>query len=219
MKLCLVQLERASPALLEAALAAFPPARREEIGRLKNAGARAQRTVGEALLRLEARRTLGLDVTIARTGAGKPFFAEAPRLCFNLSHSGNAVVCGFGDSPLGVDVELCAPREFSPIAERCFSAAEREEIASSDDPLRAFYLFWTRRESVLKKRGEGFSALRGLDTDGERIFSYGLTGAMELCPVGGFSGEYLLSVCSAEGEPSQIIAREADDVLRGYTGK
>ena len=40
---------------------------------------------------------------------GKPFLLEHPQIQFNISHCKNAVLCGIGSKPLGVDVETIRP--------------------------------------------------------------------------------------------------------------
>ncbi len=49
---------------------------------------------------------------------GKPFFIYNPYIHFNISHTGNYVVCAISDEPVGIDIELIKPIEHK-IAE-CF---------------------------------------------------------------------------------------------------
>lgn len=84
---------------------------------------------------------------------------------FNLSHSNDVVVYAVSRvERIGIDVERV--RQFSgmePIAERFFTAAEREQIAATPPeafPL-AFHCCWTRKEAYLKAIGLGLTAPLG----------------------------------------------------------
>ena len=83
----------------------------------------------------------------ALTAEGKPWFPEAPQLCFNLSHTDGAVLCAVYDRPVGVDVE-----RRRPVAD---SLMERLGAADEDE----FWRMWVRREAVAKCRGKGIGVL------------------------------------------------------------
>jgi 4'-phosphopantetheinyl transferase len=99
---------------------------------------------------------------------GKPLLltaagAEVP-LQFNLSHSRSGwLLAVTAVDPLGVDLEL--PREVpnaARLAERVFSAAERQALAEAlaVSPAQRDALFlqcWTRKEAALKALGGGFT--------------------------------------------------------------
>jgi len=84
---------------------------------------------------------------------------EGRLLHFNLSHSEDlALVAVTGAGPVGVDVERL--RSFSRrrrLARRVLSRAERERLQELPEGERslAFARAWTRKEAVVKARGEG----------------------------------------------------------------
>lgn len=92
---------------------------------------------------------------------GKPELAgaDAPRLRFNLSHSGDVALYAFAlDREVGVDVEV--PRravDHVAVARRILGDAEAERLRALDAPQRehAFLRAWVRWEAVLKCRGTG----------------------------------------------------------------
>lgn len=230
MKILLVDLKNFPPARTEELLSTLPSARREEILRFLKAEDRARSAVGEAAVRLTLAETAGVPLSslkIARRERGKPFL-EGSDLHFNLSHSGEMVACAFDCSPVGIDVEEVTPFDYSAVAKRCFSQREREEIARASRPLAQFYLFWTARESAVKKSGGGLEDLRGLSVrDGralfngvpssDRIASYAvLKGSLQ--PAEGLrEGGYALSVCR-EGEDETFTAEfcSAEELAARY---
>ncbi len=76
---------------------------------------------------------------------GKPYFEGAP-FCFNLSHSGDYVVCALSDREVGVDIEKT--RSISEGVMRRFVGKCAE---SDEDNTR----LWTRYEAIGKFLGCG----------------------------------------------------------------
>ena len=124
--------------------------------------------------RLFLRRLLGQMLSVAPSTLefglgehGKPFLSgrhHSAGLHFNLSHSGNQVLAGFGDTPLGVDIERVRDNlDYQRFARRFFSRVEQEELqsCSTSDQCRAFFDGWTRKEAFLKAKGCGLTL--GLD--------------------------------------------------------
>lgn len=85
----------------------------------------------------------------------------AENLDFNLSHSGDWVVCAVGrDCRLGIDIELPVRRRACrALAGEYFAVAESEGLANlADDACEEqFYRLWTLKESCLKARKTGIS--------------------------------------------------------------
>jgi 4'-phosphopantetheinyl transferase len=92
---------------------------------------------------------------------GKPALAGPELLCFNLTHSrGLALLAVTWGRQVGVDVErVDRTVRHEEIAERFFSAREREALRSLPAELRAeaFFAGWTRKEAYLKAHGGGLS--------------------------------------------------------------
>ncbi len=89
---------------------------------------------------------------------GKPFFPKATDIHFNISHSGEWVMCAVSDSPVGCDVEKTASIDLG-IADKYFNKEEREYIISQPQSLKtdAFFRLWTLKESFLKNIGKGLT--------------------------------------------------------------
>lgn len=96
------------------------------------------------------------DIEIKRNEYGKPELLYPKGCFFNLSHSGNWVVCAIGSSPVGIDVEFIKPTDLG-IANRFFSDKEYQYITEQPEEtkLDAFYETWTYKECYLKAVGMG----------------------------------------------------------------
>ena len=78
---------------------------------------------------------------------GKPQIVNFPKK-FNLSHSGDYVVCGVGDGEVGVDIQKWIPYR-ERMAERFFAMEERKLLQETDVRKRTelFYQLWSRKEA------------------------------------------------------------------------
>ncbi|MBC2580402.1 4'-phosphopantetheinyl transferase superfamily protein [Clostridium sp. DJ247] len=87
---------------------------------------------------------------------GKPVLVKPCGIYFNISHSGNWVVCAIDDTPVGVDVETIKEIDLK-IAERFFSEYEYNAIVNQPKELiqNYFYKIWTLKESYIKAEGKG----------------------------------------------------------------
>jgi 4'-phosphopantetheinyl transferase len=92
---------------------------------------------------------------------GKPFITHpATLLRFSASHSGEiAAFAVAGDVDVGIDVEITDRHidDVQSLAESCFSAAERDVLASAPAAERhlLFLRGWTRKEACVKATGKG----------------------------------------------------------------
>jgi 4'-phosphopantetheinyl transferase len=91
---------------------------------------------------------------------GKPALRDYPDTHFNVSHSGDLVVCAVSSAPVGIDVEAFpAPgRDFMKIAARCFDGEELSYIKarpSDAERASAFAEIWTKKEAYIKRDGRG----------------------------------------------------------------
>ncbi|WP_430909696.1 4'-phosphopantetheinyl transferase family protein [Maribacter sp. 2-571] len=77
-------------------------------------------------------------------------------LSFNITHSGNMVLCALSDSyELGIDVEA-----IKPISKEDFSGVwtkSEHSLIMKDEKYNWFYRLWTRKEAVIKADGKGLS--------------------------------------------------------------
>ncbi|NLC41122.1 MAG: 4'-phosphopantetheinyl transferase superfamily protein, partial [Clostridiaceae bacterium] len=87
---------------------------------------------------------------------GKPYLSDD--LFFNISHSGNKVVCSFSDEEVGVDIEQILPvdealiRQVSVSSEQAYLLQLEPEVQR-----REFFALWTAKESYMKLLGTGLS--------------------------------------------------------------
>ncbi len=94
------------------------------------------------------------------TSYGKPYLPNK-NLNFNISHSGDMVVCAFVVGlQIGVDIEkIKQDFDVLELAQKFFSKREIEvlEKQPKEDLARAFYRCWTRKEAFIKAEGSGLS--------------------------------------------------------------
>ena len=88
---------------------------------------------------------------------GRPFFFNNKKIDFNISHSGQYVLCSIAQEiQTGIDVEKIREIKFEDYIS-VMSEQEWELINSSANPLTMFYTFWTKKESSIKADGRGLS--------------------------------------------------------------
>ena len=87
---------------------------------------------------------------------GKPFLKDHPEVHFNISHCKNGIAVVVSDQPVGIDIESYHQVSDSLIR-YTMNEEERRIIAESDDPVRTFTEYWTKKEAVFKLRGTGIT--------------------------------------------------------------
>lgn len=89
---------------------------------------------------------------------GKPYYVENNNLFFNISHSGDRVLCGFSNEEIGVDIELMKNCDIE-LARRYFTQDEYEMLIHSETNkmISCFYSIWCAKESYIKYMGLGLS--------------------------------------------------------------
>lgn len=180
-------------ALFETALAKVDAVRREKTLGLRNAQARAaglgaglllQRAVqdfqdGGRQNRQEKGRSYTLSELLADMGEplpltyrygerGKPYFERIP-LYFNLSHSGDYVLCAVSEREVGADIQRFQPVDMMRLAKRFFSEPECQELVRCEETRERqelFFRLWARKEAYGKLTGEGVAAVLGRDVRG-----------------------------------------------------
>ena len=86
----------------------------------------------------------------------KPFLKDYPEVHFNLSHCKNGIAVVVSDQPVGIDIE--SYRNVSDSLLRyTMNEEEQQIIRESDDPVRTFTEYWTKKEAVFKLRGTGIT--------------------------------------------------------------
>jgi 4'-phosphopantetheinyl transferase len=89
---------------------------------------------------------------------GKPCLINHESINFNISHSGNWVVCAINNHEVGIDIEKIDDIDFD-IAKSFFSEKEYIDLMKKDINKRKdyFYDLWTLKESYIKACGKGLS--------------------------------------------------------------
>lgn len=118
---------------------------------------RKKEIIGSVLLLKRAVADMGEDENKISYGInknGKPYFESLPYY-FNISHSGNMIICAVSDEEIGCDIEKHRP--FSPsVAGKYFSP---EEIAFAEGSPAAFTRLWVLKESLVKLKGAGLKEI------------------------------------------------------------
>lgn len=127
-----------------------------------------------AMLReLLERQGLTHPFAIERNEHGKPFLVDHPEIHFNLSHCKNGIAVVVADQPVGIDIESYR-RVGDSLLRYAMNEEERHHIQTSDDPVRTFTEFWTKKEAVFKLHGTGIlrEALHTLLDGPEHVDTY-----------------------------------------------
>ena len=157
--------------------------KRQKVDRFRFEDDKKRAVAGEML----ARKAIALwcdvpaeEIIFGIGNNGKPF-AENTEIQFNISHSGNIVVCAVDDRPVGIDVEQIRNIELK-IAKRIYADDELFYLfgfhPSNDDfytlpnaeMLLRFFELWTAKEAYLKYTGAGITEnLKTLSVNPEKI--------------------------------------------------
>lgn len=115
----------------------------------------ANLTISEILPRVET--TIPLEFTYGKSG--KPYLRDYPLYYFNLSHSGEYVVCVISDREIGVDIQEHRRGDVEKIAARYFSTEEilRLESCDPEQKVQAFFDLWAAKEAYGKYTGGGIT--------------------------------------------------------------
>lgn len=96
---------------------------------------------------------------------GKPYYEDIP-LFFNISHSGEYVLCAVSSREVGADIQKIQSADLMKLTKRFFSEPECRalECCESDREQQGlFFGLWSRKEAYGKLTGEGVTAALGLD--------------------------------------------------------
>jgi 4'-phosphopantetheinyl transferase len=89
------------------------------------------------------------------TSYHRPFFVDGPE--FNISHSGNYVICVISDSAkIGTDIEKISEIDLNEF-NSCWTDKEFKNIMANSLPFNQFYHYWTRKEALIKADGRGMN--------------------------------------------------------------
>ena len=137
---------------------------------------------------------------------GKP---KIEGLEFNLSHSGNMVVCAVSEKPVGCDVEELRKAPKGVVA-RYYSDVEQAYLSrfSADEYDREFFRLWTMKESYVKMTGEGLRVpFEAYEIAMEDVGSIVVRdGKIQNCYLSTMELEgHIMSICAESSDSVEII--------------
>lgn len=117
--------------------------------------------VGELIIRYLVIKKLGIKnkkIFLKKNKYGKPYIGNFSDYSFNISHSGDYVVCGWSKDEIGIDIEFVSEIDLD-IAKRFFTKNEYKYLCNKDKSVqnRSFFDLWTLKESYIKYKGKGLS--------------------------------------------------------------
>lgn len=158
---------------LEKALTLIPDWRREAVLKNKGTADRINGAFAYLLLQKLTETEFGLTdrFPFLYGEKGKPFFTQIP-LYFSISHSRCAVGAAVSKSETGLDItdDRSVRNE---LASRICSSRELNAFNRSKDKRRFLRQLWCKKESLVKRTGEGFShGFTDIDTANGLFFVY-----------------------------------------------
>lgn len=132
---------------------------------------------------------------------------------YNLSHSGDHVVCAISESRVGVDIQEY--RGYKPtLVKRCCSPKEQEYLfhLNKKEQNSEFYRLWTLKESYMKSTGEGLRVpldhIEFTDDDPVKVIRQGIS--MERCCATTIhlADGYSMSVCLMEEQIAPVWMKQ-----------
>jgi len=211
------------PEFQEMLLQFLPEAGRIRVRDRLNLSSKLQSVAGELLARYSVGQYLGKpdqQINLVFGEKGKPHIGNLNGVHFNISHSGNYVVCAVAPYEIGIDVERIRKVNLR-VAERFFSTPEINDLMSLDeaDRMEYFIRLWTIKESYLKAIGRGLTQHLNSFTISKNEDSYRLTGSREAEGFGiethRLSAEYMMALCAPlPFSPSQITNVSLKDIIK-----
>lgn len=156
---------------------------------------------------------LNKDIKMQLSVGKKPQLLYPNGLFFNISHSGDWVICGISNCPIGVDIEHIKKNKCNlNVIERFFSSEEKNYLLNDGKDINTvtkFYRLWTLKESYVKADGRGLALpLKSFSIipDVKKI-SVVTKNALRQCEFRSFQldDEYVGAICSVDGNIKDII--------------
>lgn len=138
--------------------------KREKILRMQNRADARRSLLGDVLARYALCKKLCVvnkQLAFGTNPYGKPILTSSNKVHFNISHSGEWVVCAVDNYYVGIDVETVRQIDLQ-IAEEILLQEEYQLLMRQEESsrLKYFYMYWTLKESYLKAIGKGFGMLQ-----------------------------------------------------------
>jgi 4'-phosphopantetheinyl transferase len=124
-----------------------------------------QTVTGELIVRQILSDQFGTDpdtITFSSDAYGKPYCPALKQCHFNISHSGEWIVCALNNNPVGIDIQKIVPiarNRMDMTVVRFFHDDERIHYFNlKDDEKNAFFFTqWALKESYIKFQGKGLN--------------------------------------------------------------
>ena len=126
----------------------------------KYAGKNMEHMIGEKLLEYAIKQEYNIRLAYeprALGEHGKPFFTLRPNIHYNISHSGEYVMCILAEQEVGIDVQIHKEVNMERMLKRMVSPELAAEILESENTKERFFEQWVLREAYIKSTGEGLS--------------------------------------------------------------
>ena len=201
--------------------------RREQVRKLVYQRDREIAVFTECLARYCIAKKFGFSfetLSFFTTRYGKPYITGTLEYFFNMSHSGDYIICGLSNEPIGVDVEKIgkAPLE---VAEYCFSADEKRVLLEKKgkEADKYFYALWTLKEAYLKMDGTGLQNIArcsfSVDWENGKIKCFIDGKIMEQLVFSLMEGEdYIMASCGdGQAKLHRIASEELIEYIQWHT--
>lgn len=162
MKIYSVKVSRISTPQLQKLLSLIEENRKNRIMKFTNKKDLIRSLIGEVLIRTLILKLLCIENKLIKFNInkyGKPYLENFPNFHFNISHSGDYVVCAIDNMNIGIDIEKIVNINYKAISMSFFTQQEYQYIINKDlsEQLSTFYALWTLKESYIKFLGTGLS--------------------------------------------------------------
>ncbi|MCP4153593.1 MAG: 4'-phosphopantetheinyl transferase superfamily protein, partial [bacterium] len=199
---------------------------KSQIDKIVDPRAAHQKLYAQLLIRWIIHHKTGLKypaIHFTRNENGKPSLKDNPEFHFNLSHSGDWIVCAVDNSPVGIDIQEIFPISLE-ISKRHFTTEEHHDLMSKKEHERIPYFFtlWTLKESYLKALGKGMFLLKGFSVGVKENGKIGLQVKKELPERRFFTRYHIqpgyeMALCTTHKEsPPRIIQTPAGTLIRDF---
>lgn len=156
------------------------------------------------------------EIIFEKNEKGKPYIKNFNDIHFNISHSGDWIICGVHNSPIGVDLELIKDIDFNTLI-YYMNSKEINDFLSLPTQQKKHYIYslWTIKESYIKYLGKGLS-LSGLKDISINVKDKKLYDSPYSTKVNFYVNEsipnYILSICTKDLFPIKIIEMDIQTI-------
>jgi len=147
--------ERHHQPLLDRYLPGFSPEITKDILRYRRWQDAQLSLLGKVLLQYGLKTYYNISDPETGSLPNKKPYLKGHDLHFNISHSKDLVVCAIAEYPLGIDIEFNDPDIHDPDFTFQMTSNEFRKIQDSENKIKAFFTYWTRKEAVIKAHGAG----------------------------------------------------------------